>query len=99
MPCCLRLLAIKVAPSISPISFLLVTDRLPRRDYAFIAAAEKRFAARGTCHAAGPLLRRCRREVTEIERGRNASLWKGDMLCPHCFIFNELDWQHDGGPG
>src|SRR5215469_383630 len=56
MPCCLRLLAIKVAPSISPISFLLVTDRLPRRDYAFIAAAEKRFAARGTCHAAGRLL-------------------------------------------
>src|SRR3984893_4148193 len=68
MPCCLRLLAIKVAPSTSLMLFLLLdradADRRarcrqgpgpkksPSADYAFMAMPGKRFPRRNSCHPA-----------------------------------------------
>src|ERR1700730_18865725 len=68
MPCCLRLLAIKVAPSTSLMLFLLLDRRdanrraicrqgpgpkkSPSADYAFMAMPGKRFPRRNSCHPA-----------------------------------------------
>src|SRR6266699_682185 len=56
MPCCLRLLAIRVAPSTSLMLFLLVTERLVLRDYALMAGP-RQGVARGARGRAEPRLR------------------------------------------